>query len=337
MNLDHLSQPGQEKLKACFLEDQRLQEIVGLRTISDLNAAISAGFATHIINIAEAIQERKMAHVADEIKASGRRIILLAGPSSSGKTTTSKRIALQLGASGIRPLVLSMDDYFLDREFTPRDAKGDYDYECIDALNISLFNEHLLALLDGKEVELPRYDFKTGHSQPSGQRLKCEPNDVLIIEGIHALNPALTPAIPRELKFQVYVSALTTIQMDDHRYVSTTDNRLIRRIVRDYQFRSSTAQQTIQRWPSVRAGEEKWIFPHQENCDVMINSAYLYELSAIRNHVLPMLIEVPKNSPERDEAERLIDLLVFFKPIPDNQISPTSLLREFLGGSSFHY
>ena len=325
MNAAELSKAGQEKLKACFLENQHLQKIVGLRTVSDLNAAVQAGYATDIINVTEALQERNIARVADSIKAGGQQLILLAGPSSSGKTTTS------------RPLTISMDDYFVDRELTPRDDNGNYDFECLNALNIGLFNQHLSDLLDGKEIELPRFDFTTGKSQPSGRRLQCRPNDVLIIEGIHALNPDLTPAISRERKFQLYVSALTTIQLDDKRYISTTDNRLVRRIVRDYQFRSYTAQQTIQRWPSVRAGEEKWIFPYQENCDMMINSALLYELAVIRNRILPMLVEVPKDAPERAEAERLTDLLTFFRPIPETQIPHVSLLREFLGGSAFHY
>lgn len=337
MNAAELSKAGQEKLKACFLEDQHLQKIVGLRTVSDLNAIVQAGHATQIINVTEALQERKIISVADRIKESGCRLILLAGPSSSGKTTTSKRLAVQLAAAGRWPMTISMDDYFLDRELTPRDANGEYDFECIDALNIPLFNQQLSDLLDGKEVELPRYDFTTGKSQPSGRRLQCRPTDVLIVEGIHALNPDLTPAISRDRKFQLYVSALTTIQLDEKRYISTTDNRLIRRIVRDYQFRSYTAQQTIQRWPSVRAGEEKWIFPYQENCDMMLNSALLYELAVIRNRVLPMLVEVPKDCPERAEAERLTDLLTFFRPIPEKQIPPVSLLREFLGGSSFKY
>ena len=337
MNAAELSKAGQEKLKACFLEDQHLQKIIGLRTVSDLNKVVSAGYTTQIIAVTEALQERKIGSVADNIKAGGQQLILLAGPSSSGKTTTSKRLAIQLGAIGLRPLTISMDDYFLDREHTPRDANGEYDFECLGALNIELFNQQLSDLLDGKEVELPRYDFTTGKSIPSGKRLQCRPSDVLIVEGIHALNPDLTPAISRDRKFQLYVSALTTIQLDDKRYVSTTDNRLIRRIVRDYQFRSYTAQQTIQRWPSVRAGEEKWIFPYQENCDMMINSALLYELAVIRNRVLPMLVEVPKDAPERAEAERLTDLLTFFRPIPERQIPHVSLIREFLGGSAFHY
>jgi len=337
MNAAELSKAGQEKLKACFLENQHLQKIVGLRTVSDLNKAVQAGYATQIINVTEALQERKIIRVVDNIEQRGCRLILLAGPSSSGKTTTSKRLAVQLGAIGHRPVTISMDDYFVDREHTPRDANGDYDFECIEALNITLFNQQLAALLDGQEVELPRYNFTTGKSEMSGKKLKCGPADVIIVEGIHALNPDLTPSIPREMKFQLYVSALTTIQLDDNRYISTTDNRLIRRIVRDYQFRSYTAQQTIQRWPSVRAGEEKWIFPFQENCDMMVNSALLYELAVIRNRVLPMLVEVPKDAPERAEAERLTDLLTFFRPIPEAQIPHVSLLREFLGGSSFQY
>lgn len=337
MNAADLSKAGQEKLKACFLEDQHLMKVVGLRTVSDLNRVILAGHVTQVINVTEALQERKIASVADSIKAGGQRLVLLAGPSSSGKTTTSKRLAVQLAAIGLRPLTLSMDDYFVDRERTPRDEKGDYDFECLQALDVPLFNQQLLALLNGDEVQLPTYDFKTGKSLRSGKTMKMGPKDILIVEGIHALNPDLTPDIERDLKFQLYVSALTTIQLDENRYISTTDNRLIRRIVRDNNFRNYSAQDTIRRWPSVRAGEEKWIFPFQENCDMMVNSALLYELAVLRNHVLPILEAVPKDSPEYPEADRLRDLISFFQPITDRQIPYTSLLREFLGGSSFRY
>ncbi|MCR5820291.1 MAG: nucleoside kinase [Bacteroidaceae bacterium] len=337
MNVAEISKAGQEKLKACFLEDQHLMKVVGLRTVTDLNRAILAGHITELINVVEALQERKVASVADSIKAGGQRLVLLAGPSSSGKTTSSKRIAIQLAAIGLRPRTISMDDYFVDRVRTPKDENGEYDYECLQALDVPLFNKQLLALMGGDEVELPVYDFKSGKSMRGGKKMRMDKNDVLIVEGIHALNPDLTPEIERERKFQLYVSALTTIQLDDKRYVSTTDNRLVRRIVRDHKYRNYSAQDTIRRWPSVRAGEEKWIFPFQENCDMMLNSALIYELAVLRNHVLPMLEEVPEDSPEYAEADRIHDLVSFFQPITDRQIPYTSLLREFLGGSSFHY
>ena len=325
------------KLEAVMAENRRWQEIVGLKTAADLNKAVRLGHATDIINVTEALQERRIASVADEILDYGSRLVLLAGPSSSGKTTTCKRLAVQLGACGLRPRMISMDNYFVDREHTPRDANGEYDFECLDAVDVPFFNEQLAALLDGQEVEVPRFDFQTGTRQTAGQRMQLGPSDVLIIEGIHALNPDLTPSIPDTLKYRLYVSALTTIQLDDERRISTSDNRLIRRIIRDYKFRGYSASETIHRWPSVRAGEEKWIFPFQENADRMVNSALLYELAVLRGYVMPLLEEVPVDSPDYDEALRLRSLVGFFEPIPTKQIPPVSLLREFLGGSSFKY
>ncbi len=320
------------------MEEQRhWQKIVGLSTVPELNHVIRDGHVTEVIHVSEALQERKFAAVADQILSSGCRIVLLAGPSSSGKTTTSKRIAVQLGAVGLRPRMISMDNYFVNREDTPRDEKGDYDYECLQALDVDLFNEHLQTLLNGGSVSLPKYNFQTGHRESSGTQTQLSEKEVLIIEGIHALNPDLTPQIPRCQKYQLYVSALTTIQLDEHHRISTSDNRLLRRIIRDYKFRGYSATETIRRWPSVRAGEEKWIFPYQENCDRMINSALLYELAVLRRYVLPLLEEVPESEPEYEEALRLRQLVGFFEPIPDKQIPPVSLLREFLGGSSFHY
>lgn len=326
-----------KKLQAVQEELRRWQEIVGLRTVADLNAAVRAGMATTIINVSEAIQERKIASVADQVKALGCRIVLLAGPSSSGKTTTSKRLAVQLSAIGLRPQMISMDDYFVNRDATPRGANGEYDFECLQALDVPFFNEQLQTLLSGGRVELPRFNFQAGLREASGKSLQLNDQDVLIIEGIHALNPQLTPQIPRSEKFQLYVSALTTIQLDEQRRISTSDNRLLRRIIRDHKFRGYSATETIRRWPSVRAGEEKWIFPFQENCNMMINSALLYELAVLRGYVLPLLEAVPATEPEYEEAWRLRQLVGFFEPIRDKQIPPVSLLREFLGGSSFHY
>jgi uridine kinase len=325
------------KLEALFEEQKHWQEIVGMRTVADLNTAVRAGYATEIINVCEALQERKIAKVADEICTLGRRLVLLAGPSSSGKTTTSKRLAIQLGACGIRPLTISMDDYFVNRVNTPLDENGEYDYECLGALDVPYFNKQLSQLLAGETVSLPRYDFVTGERVPSGRELKLEKNNVLIIEGIHALNPDLTSQIPRDDKFLVYVTALTTIQLDEQKKISTSDARLLRRMLRDKNFRNYSAEETIHRWPSVRAGEEKWIFPFEDNCDMMINTALNYELSVLRLHVLPILEEVHESSPEYEEALRLRQFIGLFEPIPDKQIPPTSLLREFLGGSSLHY
>ncbi len=325
------------KLEALIAEQRRWQEIVGMSTVADLNGAIRAGHATDIINVCEVLQERKIARVADEIYSLGRRLVLLAGPSSSGKTTTSKRLGIQLAACGLRPLTISMDDYFVNRVNTPLDENGEYDYECLGALDVPYFNKQLSELLAGETVALPRYDFVTGERVPSGRELKLEPNNVLIIEGIHALNPDLTPQISRDEKFLVYVTALTTIRLDAERKISTSDARLLRRMLRDKNFRNYSAEETIHRWPSVRAGEEKWIFPFEDNCDMMVNTALNYELSVLRTHVLPILEEVPESSPEYPEAFRLRQFIGFFEPIRDKQIPPTSLLREFLGGSSFRY
>jgi len=284
------------------------------------------------------LQEKKIAKIADEIaQRKGIKMVLIAGPSSSGKTTTCKRLNVQLAVNGIKPIGISLDDYFLDRDKTPLDEKGDFDFEHLHALNLPLLNEQLTALFRGDEVELPRYDFPTGKSTKSGKRLKMEENDILVVEGIHALNPELTAQIPKEQIFRVYASALTTILLDNHNYIPTTDNRLLRRIIRDHKYRGVSALETIRRWPSVRAGENKWIFPYQENADAMFNSAMLFELAVIKSQAEPLLEQVPENAPEHAEAYRLLKFLRYIKPIPETQIPPTSLLREFLGGSSFEY
>ena len=328
----------QDKLFEIFKEHHHWQDVMEIRTVGDFNNAVDTDHSIDLINISEALQEKKIAHIADEIaKRKGVKLILLAGPSSSGKTTTCKRLSIQLIANGLRPLQISLDDYFVDREQSPRDEKGDYDFESIHALNLKLINEQFNALFNGEEVELPRYDFPTGKSVKSGNKLKMEDNNVLVVEGIHALNPELTAQIPEELKYRVYVSALTTILLDDHNYIPTTDNRLLRRIIRDYKYRGVDARETIRRWPSVRAGENKWIFPFQENADVMFNSAMLFELAVIKQQAEPLLEQVPENCPEYSEAYRLLKFLKYIKPIPNTDIPPTSLLREFLGGSSFKY
>lgn len=328
----------QDKMFEIFKEHHRWQSILGIRTVGDFNQAIDANHATDIINISEALQEKKIAKIAEEIASrKGVKLVLLAGPSSSGKTTSCKRLSIQLAVNGLKPLQISLDDYFVDREKTPKDASGEYDYESIYALDLDLINEQFNALFRGEEVELPKYDFQSGKSKKSGNKLKMNDNNVLVVEGIHALNPELTAHIPQEQIFRVYASALTTILLDNHNYIPTTDNRLLRRIIRDYKYRGVSAQETIHRWPSVRAGENKWIFPFQENADAMLNTAMLYELAVIKTQAEPLLQQVPENCEEYAEAYRLLKFLKYFKGIPYNNLPPTSLLREFLGGSSFHY
>ena len=328
----------QDKMFDIFKEHHRWQEILGIRTVGDFNQAIDAGHATDIINISEALQEKKLAKIAEEIASrKGVKLVLLAGPSSSGKTTSCKRLSIQLAVNGLKPLQISLDDYFVDRDKTPKDENGEFDFESIYALNLDLLNEQFNALFRGEEVELPKYDFPSGKSVKSGKMLKLEPNNVLVVEGIHALNPELTAHVPEEQIFRVYASALTTILLDNHNYIPTTDNRLLRRIIRDYKYRGVSAQETIRRWPSVRAGENKWIFPFQENADAMLNTAMLYELSVLKMQAEPLLQQVPENCEEFAEAYRLLKFLKYFKGIPYNNLPPTSLLREFLGGSSFHY
>lgn len=328
----------QDKMFDIFKEHHRWQEILGIRTVGDFNQAIDAGHATDIINISEALQEKKLAKIAEEIASrKGVKLVLLAGPSSSGKTTSCKRLSIQLAVNGLKPLQISLDDYFVDRDKTPKDENGEFDFESIYALNLDLLNEQFNALFRGEEVELPKYDFPSGKSVKSGKKLKLEPNNVLVVEGIHALNPELTAHVPEEQIFRVYASALTTILLDNHNYIPTTDNRLLRRIIRDYKYRGVSAQETIRRWPSVRAGENRWIFPFQENADAMLNTAMLYELSVLKMQAEPLLQQVPENCEEFAEAYRLLKFLKYFKGIPYNNLPPTSLLREFLGGSSFHY
>lgn len=329
---------NQDKMMEIYNEHHTWQEIVGLSTVGDFNRACQAGHATDLINVAEALQEKKIAKIADEIMARPEvKLVLIAGPSSSGKTTFSKRLAIQLMANGLHPYPISLDNYFVNREATPKDEKGDYDFESLYALDIDFFNEQLKALFTGKEVELPRFNFQKGIRENSGRTLRLEKGMILILEGIHALNPTLTKHIDITNKYRIYVSALTTIMLDAHNYIPNTDNRLLRRIIRDNKYRGYSALETIRRWPSVRAGEDKWIFPYQEQADAMFNSALLFELAVIRNQALPLLEQVPENVPEYSEAYRLRKFLRYFVSMSDREIPPTSLLREFLGGSSFEY
>ena len=332
----------QEKMLEVFKEHRRWNQILGIGTVGDFNKACHDGYATELINVSEALQEKRISQIADEIFNRGKKgqpvkLILISGPSSSGKTTFSKRLSVQLMANGLRPYPISLDDYFVNREDTPKDEHGNYDYESLYALDLDYFNQDLQKLLNGEEVELPRFNFNTGKREMSGNRLKVDENMILILEGIHALNPELTPQIPGESKFKIYVSALTTILLDDHNYIPATDNRLLRRIIRDFKYRGYSAEETISRWPSVRAGEDKWIFPFQENADVMFNSALLFELAIIKDYAEPILRKVPNNRPEYSEAYRLRKFLEYFVPLQDKELPPTSLLREFLGGSSFRY
>ena len=328
----------QDKMFDIFMEHHHWQDILGISTIGDLNKAVEEGKSNGLIQLSEALQEKKIAQIADEIaKRKNVKMVLIAGPSSSGKTTTCKRLSVQLAVNGIHPIGISLDDYFVNREQTPRDETGDYDYEHLHALNIPLLNEQMNALFRGEEVELPRSNFQRGRSEKSGRRLRLQGNEVLVLEGIHALNPELTASIPNDQIFRVYASALTTILLDTHNYIPTTDNRLLRRIVRDYKYRGVSACDTIRRWPSVRRGENRWIFPYQENADAMFNSAMLFELAVLKNQALPLLEQVPENCEEYAEAYRLMKFLRYIHTIKEDQIPPTSLLREFLGGSSFEY
>lgn len=332
----------QEKMLEVFQEYHRWNQILGISTVGDFNIACNGGHATDLINVSEALQEKKIAQIADEIthrNQNGQRVklVLISGPSSSGKTTFSKRLSIQLMTNGMKPYPISLDDYFVDREKTPKDENGNYDFESLEALDRPFFEAQLKDLLDGKEIELPRFNFTTGRREMSGNKLKIDEHMILILEGIHALNPALTPNIPAENKFKIYVSALTTILLDNHNYIPTTDNRLLRRIIRDYKYRNYSAEETISRWGSVRKGEDKWIFPYQEYADAMFNSALLFELAVLKDYAEPILRKVPNNRPEYSEAHRLLRFLEYFVSVPDQEIPPTSLLREFLGGSSFRY
>ena len=328
----------QDKMFGIFKEHHQWQDIIGLRTIGDLNEGIEKGYSSQLIQVSEALQEKKIVKIAEDIAfRKGIRMVLIAGPSSSGKTTTCKRLSVQLATNGIKPVPISLDDYFVDRDKTPRQPNGDYDFEHLHALNLELLNQQMNALFNGEEIELPRYNFQQGRSEMSGRRLRLHDDEILVVEGIHALNPELMSQVPQNQIYRIYASALTTLLLDNHNYIPTTDNRLLRRIIRDHKYRGVSAVDTIRRWPSVRAGENKWIFPFQENADAMFNTAMLFELAVIKSQAEPLLDQVPENVPEYSEAYRLKKFLSYIKPIPADQIPPTSLLREFLGGSSFKY
>ena len=327
----------QDKLQEIFEERLQWHQKMGVETIGDFNKGVSSGFGIELVNVSEVLQERRLSTIADQIHERGARVVLIAGPSSSGKTTFSKRLSVQLLACGLRPYAISLDDFFVNRTETPRKPDGDYDFESIYSIDLPYFNATLTRILAGEEVELPYYNFVKGEREFKGNRLKLTPQMVLVIEGTHALNPMLTQQVPDSEKFRIYVSALTSIKLDYHNYISTSDNRLLRRMLRDAKYRGYSAVETIQRWPSVRKGEEEWIFPYQENADVMFNSSLFYELAVIRTHAEPILRAVPQNIKEYSEARRLLRILEYIVPLQDDELPPTSVVREFLGGSSFKY
>ncbi|MBP6609707.1 MAG: nucleoside kinase [Paludibacter sp.] len=329
----------QPKIFDVFKEYVGWNKIMNLNNVGEFNLACKHNQTFNLIKVSEALHEKKVAEIADLIakKADKVKFVLVSGPSSSGKTTFSKRLSIQLMVCGLKPVVLSLDNYFVNREATPLDENGDWDFEHLHALDLTLFNQNLKDLLDGKEVEIPFFNFEDGKRYYKGEKLKLNADSILVLEGIHALNPELIPEIPVDTTYKIYVSALTTISIDNHNWIPTTDVRLLRRIIRDYRFRNYSARETIGRWASVRRGEEKWIFPYQENADIMFNSALLFELAVLKRHAEPILAEVPKYCEEYTETHRMIKFLNYFVSIPEKEIPPTSLLREFVGGSSFRY
>ncbi len=328
----------QNKLFDIFQEFNEWVEIIGVPNVGRLNEITQSGKIGEIIKISEALQEKKLASVADMIhKRKTVKVVFISGPSSSGKTTFAKRLAIQLSVIGFKPVVVSMDNYFVNREMTPRDENGNYDFESPHALDIRLFNENVLELLKGEEIKLPKFSFSEGKRLYDGTTLRLPDNSIIIVEGIHGLNPEISTMIPEEKKFKVYVSALTSLSIDSSNRIPTTDNRLIRRMVRDSRYRGYSALETLQRWPSVRSGEEKHIFPYQEEADVMFNTALLFELGVLKQWAEPLLREVPPNTPEYSEAKRLLKFLSYLVCINEKEIPPTSILREFLDGSSFDY
>ena len=328
-----------KKLFGIFQEQKEWAEILNVSTIGKLNRFTIKKLGGEVIKVSEALHEKKIAEIANMIHARNGdlKIVLVSGPSASGKTTFTKRLGVQLIVNGLRPIQISLDDYFVDREHTPVDEFGEYDFEALEAIDVEFFNQQLNDLLDGKEIDLPTFDFQTGQRKFTGKKLRLRQGDILLVEGIHGMNPGLLPHIDKKFTFNIFISALTQISFDRHTHISTADNRLLRRLIRDNNYRGYPAWETIKRWPSVRRGEEKNIFPHQENADVMFNSATLYELAVLKKYAEPILKQVAENQPEYVEAIRLLRFLSWFKQIDDAEIPPTSLLREFLGGSSFSY
>ena len=329
------------KTYAMFAEKVRWDVIMHLSNAGDVNKAVLKGYASELIQVSEALQEKKIVQIAEEIarrlRESTLKLVLITGPSSSGKTTFCKRLSIQLLACGLRPYSISTDDYFVNRVDTPLLPNGDYDFDNIETVEYALLQEHLTRLMNGERVEVPEYNFKTGKREWNGKKLKLSGESVLIIEGIHALNPLLTKHIDDALKFKIYISALTSISLDDHNWIPTRDNRLLRRIIRDYNKGAFTARETIAQWKNVCAAEDQWIFPYQETADVMFNSALNIEFAVLRPHAEVILGSVPKNCPEYTDAHRLMKFIHYFIPVSDKEIPPTSIMREFVGGSSFKY
>ena len=331
----------QPKTFEVFTETLRWNRMMGLTNVGDVNKACLSGRSSELIQVSEALQDKKIVQIADEIQRryteQGVRLVLITGPSSSGKTTFSMKLRIQLIACGLRPLTFSTDDYFVNREETPRMPDGSYDFDNFDTVDHDLLQKELLRILAGEEVDVPEFNFVTGLREYNGKKLKLENQCVIILEGIHALNPMLTNLVPEDKKYKIFINAMTSISLDDHNTIPTSDYRLLRRILRDFNKGAFTAQQTIAQWPNVRRSEVKWIYPFQENADVLFNSAYLIEFAVLRTHLEQILVTVPKNCPEYSETHRLLKFLSYFVPVPDKEIPPTSLLREFVGGSSFKY
>ncbi len=329
----------QDKMFGIFSEYMGWNKLLHISNVGQFNKACKKNKSFEMIKLSEALHEKKVAQIADTIahRENPPKFILISGPSSSGKTTFSMRLRIQLMVNGIQPVVISMDNYFVNREDTPKDENGNWDFEHLHALDLPLFRQQLSELLEGKEIDLPTYNFETGKREYKGNKLKLQKDTICIIEGLHALNPELIPNIPQQATFKIFVSALTTVNLDNHNWIPTTDVRLIRRIVRDYRYRGYSAIETIARCESVRRGEERWIYPFQEEADVMFNSALLFELAVLKRHAEPILAEVPKYCEEYTDAHRLLKELSYFESIPEREIPPTSFLREFVGGSSFQY
>ena len=325
-----------KKLLNTLDEYEDIHKTLGIGTVYKLNKAISEGKAQDIISLAEALHEKKISDIADKIiERKNVKAILIAGPSSSGKTTFAKRLGIQLRLNGLKPVTISVDNYFVERKDNPKHSDGTYDFECIEAIDLKLFNEHLTKLLNGEEIDVPTFNFKTGNKEYHGEKMKLADDEVLVMEGIHCLNDKLTESIPKEQKYKIYISALTVLNIDYYNRISTTDTRLIRRIVRDYQFRSYSALHTLQTWLSVNKGEEKYIYPFQEEADSMFNTSLIYELCVLKKHAHPLLKEITNVSKEFSEAKNLYNLLNYFEDIPDELVPRNSLLREFIGGSIF--